>query len=116
MEQAVAETRSMARTLGGPHQPDRTWDSDFADPWTSMLVEAGRAVAGAHPDDVRAVRVRLEALVHELSASERLSGRWPVHGALVINLRNVLDAMDEVAANPLVLPPLPSVHRRTVRP
>ena len=31
-----------------------------------------------------------------------------MHGALVINLRNILDAMDEVAAaNPLDTPPRP---------
>lgn len=42
---------------------------------------------------------------------------WPVHGALVINLRNILDAMDEVAeANPLGQPPKPLSGIRLGRP
>ncbi len=37
---------------------------------------------------------------------------WPVYGGLLVNLRNILDAMDEVAAaNPLSQPPLPFSRR-----
>ena len=44
------------------------------------------------------------------------SARWPTQGALVINLRNFLDAMDEVAeANPLGQA-RPSLHRRPLGP
>ncbi|WP_167305938.1 FUSC family protein [Nocardioides euryhalodurans] len=107
MEQAVAETRSMVRTLGGPLNPSDSWEPAFAGPWTSLLVAAGQAVADADPGEIGAVRTRLEHLVDELSAGGR-SGQWPVHGALLINLRNIIDAMDEVAAaNPLGQPPVP---------
>ncbi len=107
MEQAVAETRSMARTLGDQSAPRSTWGEGFAGRWATLLTEAGRAVAAADPREIVAVRGRLETLVDE--ASERpLQEQWPVHGALVINLRNILEAMDEVAAaNPLGQPPVP---------
>jgi hypothetical protein len=39
-----------------------------------------------------------------------------VHGALIVNLRNILDAMDEVAvANPMRQPPVPLSLRRGAR-
>jgi uncharacterized membrane protein YgaE (UPF0421/DUF939 family) len=111
MEQAVAETRSMARTLGG--QVAGRWDADFARPWGQLVSEAGRAAADADAEAIRDLRVRLERLVEELTAPGRLSPLWPVHGGLVINLRNILDAMDDVAAaNPLGQPPVPLARLR----
>ena len=108
MEQAVAETRSMARTLGAPSNPVEAWEAPFDDAWTALLAASGRAIAHADAEEIRAVRQRLEKLVRELNSGGPLSHQWPVHGALVINLRNILDAMDEVAvANPLDDPPRP---------
>ena len=113
MEQAVAETRSMARTLGAPANPREAWDGPFDEAWSALLTATGRAITDADADAIRAVRDRLDQLVRELDAQETLSPQWPVHGALVINLRNILDAMDEVAAaNPLDDPPRPLQRMR----
>lgn len=107
MEQALAETRSMVRTLSGQLEGRGSWERAFAEPWGDLLIEAGRAAADADEDEIREVRVRLERLVDELSSWDQLTPLWPVHGALVINLRNILDTMDEVAAaNPMVQPPV----------
>ena len=66
-----------------------------------MLGDAGRASSAADPTALTRVRARLEAFVEELRTAER-SPEWPVYGALIINLRNIIDALDEVAsANPL---------------
>lgn len=101
MEQAVAETRSLARTLGGQSAHRDTWGEAFADAWISMLGDAGRATSEADPAALLDVRRRLEALTEELRSTER-SPEWPVYGALIINLRNIIDAMDLVAeANPI---------------
>ena len=101
MEQAVAETRSLARTLGGQRAHRETWGEDFADRWISMLGDAGRATSAADADALLDVRSRLETLTEDLRATER-SPEWPVYGALIINLRNIVDAMDRVAeANPI---------------
>lgn len=110
MEQAIAETRSMARTLGAQlrerSSTAQPWDPPFRIAWAVLLREAGAAASDADPDAIRDVRSRLERLVDELSAADGLTSQWPVHGALVINLRNILDAMDEVAVlNPLGQPP-----------
>jgi hypothetical protein len=67
-----------------------------------MLGDAGRAAASADPSALLSVRRRLETFTEELRRTER-SSEWPVYGAMIINLRNILDAMDEVAAaNPIV--------------
>lgn len=108
MEQAVAETRSMARTLGYHASGWSLWDPVFRESWPRLVRDAGAAIAAADPDAIREVHARLSRLVDEVGAISSSSAQWPVYGALVINLRNTLDAMDEVAAaNPLGQPPLP---------
>ena len=118
MEQAIAETRSLARTLGGQSAHRDTWGEAFATPWISMLGDAGRAATAADPGALLDVRRRLSELTEEMRATER-SPEWPIYGALIINLRNVVDAMDVVAeANPIGTPPLP-IHppqRRSAAP
>ena len=117
-EQAVAETRSLARTLGGQHAHRETWGEEFAVPWISMLGDAGRATSDADPAALRDVRRRLEVFSEELRSTDR-SPEWPIYGALIINLRNIVDSMDVVAeANPIGGPPLPLrvPQRRSTRP
>jgi hypothetical protein len=107
MEQAVAETRSLARTLGGHTAHRERWGEAFADPWISMLGDAGRATGAADAAGLLDVRTRLEEFTEELRATER-SPEWPVYGALIINLRNIVDSMDRVAeTEPMGGPPLP---------
>jgi hypothetical protein len=44
--------------------------------------------------------------------AEEATTLWPIYGSLLVTLRNILDAMDEVAAaNPLQQPPLPFSRR-----
>ena len=107
MEQAVAETRSLGRTLGSQHAHRETWGDAFADAWIEMLGDVGRGARDADPAVLQDVRRRLEAFTEELRSSER-SAEWPVYGALIINLRNIVDAMGEVAAaNPIGGTPIP---------
>lgn len=108
MDQSVAEIRSMARTLGHVTTCRDDWHPAFRDRWPELLQDAGRAVSAADPGAVRETRGHLNALVDEVGSLQPTPSLWPVYGGLMINLRNVLDAMDEVAAaNPLEQPPLP---------
>ncbi len=116
MEQAVADTRSMARTLGYDSADLNQWHPDFREQWPGLLRDAGRAIAGAEPGAIRETRNRLNTLAEEVSAINPPPVQWPVYGALIINLRNTLDAMDEVAeANPLGQPPLPMARLARAR-
>ena len=108
MEQAVAEARSMARTLGRAVERGEGWDADFADGWFDLLAETGDAVQDADSNRLFAVREALDDLVRRVESLEPMPARWPEYGALLLNLRNIVDTMDEVAAaNPLDQPPLP---------
>jgi uncharacterized membrane protein YgaE (UPF0421/DUF939 family) len=111
MEQAVAEGRSMARTLGRALERGDGWDEEFAEGWFALLAETGDAVQAADGERLHAVREALDDLVGRLERLDPIPARWPEYGALLLNLRNVVDTMDEVAAaNPLDQPPLP-LHR-----
>ncbi len=108
MEQAVAEQRSMARTLGRSMELGKHWEDTFRHGWLDLLRDAGRAIQDASREDLIVVRGRLDDLVRRLEALDPLPPLWPEYGALLFNLRNVMDTMDEVtAANPLGQPPLP---------
>jgi hypothetical protein len=98
----------MARTLGYHSAIRDAWHPEFHERWPRLLVDAGEAIADADPRAIRETRERLNTLVDVIGAVSVTSAQWPVYGALLINLRNILDAMDEVAAaNPLGQPPLP---------
>lgn len=98
LEQSVAELRSMARTIGRACESDEEWDARFREPWTDLLCCAGDAVAAADSAAIREVRDDLAVLAQELPALEDGPSRsWPVYGALIVNLRNIVDGMDLVA-------------------
>ena len=103
-EQAVAETRSMARTLAHSIEDVQAWDSVFREGWLSLLREAGEAISAPDSQRVKQVRVGLATLAHDLSTAELSAQHWAEYGGLLVNLRNVVTSMDRVAeANPLVL-------------
>jgi len=103
-EQAVAEVRSMARTVGHSIEDVNEWEPVFRDRWLALLREAGVAIGT--PDAARVTRVRadLNELARDLSTEDLSSRHWPEYGALLLNLRNVVTSMDRVAeANPIVV-------------
>jgi len=105
LEQAVAETRSMARTIRLAHIAPAGWDPAFATPWVRALRRAGDAVAEGDADAVHAVRADLDAFAGALAVDELPDRFWPVSGALIVNLRNILEALDVVAeAQPVEVP------------
>jgi len=78
----MARTMSRAGAVAG-------WDPGFRAAWTGVLAQAAEAVSEADPDAVRRVRERLAAV--ETTAR-------PAQHALLVNLRNILEAMVPVAA------------------
>jgi len=113
MEQAVAETRSIARTLERFLEQQREWDTDFRDGYVDAVRRGGLAIETADADGIRACRSSLDEIVARLGDADPAPELWPVYGGLVVNLVNILEAMEEVAAaNPLDQPPLPILLRR----
>jgi hypothetical protein len=62
-------------------------------------------VTDADADTVRATRSQLSEFSDRLVIGQLHGDLWPMFGALLVNLRNVLDAMDVVAeAQPVQVP------------
>jgi uncharacterized membrane protein YgaE (UPF0421/DUF939 family) len=107
LEQAIAEIRSMARTIHLGAAQD--WDPQFRDAWLDLLERTGAAVSAAEPEQLAGLRENLDALAHELRNDH---GFWPVAGALLVNLRNTIAALDVVAGAQPVEVPQPKVRSR----
>ena len=95
LEQAVAETRSLALTIKLAHVD---WDPVFCDTWVELVERAGVAVAAADPEATRAVHADVRAFAAELDPDALPGTFWPVAGALLVNLRNMLEALAAVAS------------------
>jgi uncharacterized membrane protein YgaE (UPF0421/DUF939 family) len=91
LEQAVAETRSMARTI--ERAGLSTTDPRFRKAWLELLSRASVAVNDGDGSGVKRVRADLEGP----SDSAHPAAAQPVHGALLVNLRNIVEAMEGVA-------------------
>jgi hypothetical protein len=103
--QAVAETRSMARTIAHARVPTSDWDPGFRERWRELLSRAGGAITAADAEAVASVRADLSAYADELAVGHLREGFWPVAGAVLVNLRNILDALGAVAdAQPVAVP------------
>ena len=114
--QAVAETRSMARTIAHARVPTGDWDPGFRERWRELLSRAGGAITAADAKAVASVQADLSAYANELAVGHLREGFWPVAGAVLVNLRNILDALGVVAdARPVAVPRptlTPLRHRR----
>jgi uncharacterized membrane protein YgaE (UPF0421/DUF939 family) len=97
LEQALAEVRSLARTLGGSTGSVGGWDEDFRKTWVDLLGRTGQAITDADVDAIDRVRDELEVAARELSGEEGRGLLHPEQGALLVNLRNIADAMGSVA-------------------
>jgi uncharacterized membrane protein YccC len=116
LEQAVAETRSMALTIGLARVAPERWDPAFRERWLDLLGRAGTAIRGADVQAIKATRTDLDAFVAQLDVQDLPAGVWPVAGALLVNLRNILEALDVVAGAQPVRVPRPSSSRAAARP
>jgi uncharacterized membrane protein YgaE (UPF0421/DUF939 family) len=102
LEQAVADARSMAQTIG---LAPREWDPAFREPWLDLLERGGAAVSTADAGALAAVRADLDTFARALDLDALPDRFWPVSGALIVNLRNIVDALGAVAeAQPVEVP------------
>jgi uncharacterized membrane protein YgaE (UPF0421/DUF939 family) len=111
VEQAFAAVRSTVRTLARGLDDGSRWQPDFRAGYAEALRAVGRAISEAEREPLQRCRTVLEELVELVQRDGAAARLWPVYGGLLVNLRNIGEAMDEVAgANPMVQPPLPFVR------
>ena len=110
LEQGVAESRSLARTLA---LAEDGVGEEFGRRWIRLLRETGESIVDADPERLEGVRDGLQELADDGASTD--PEHWPVEGALLINLRNIADAFALVTrANPLGRPPLPHERLRSM--
>jgi hypothetical protein len=98
IEEGIAQTRSMARVVHEATREAQEWDPAFRDPWLDLLRETGARVQD--PDaEVRSLHGRVDDLTRDLSREDLPGLFWPVYGALLTNLVNIIDIVDDVATS-----------------
>jgi hypothetical protein len=98
----------MFMTITLSRVPPQEWDPAFRKRWIGLLERTGEAVSDADAERLRAVRTDLDAFVQALDPE---GGYWPVYGALIVNLRNIVEALDVVATAQPVQVPSPAALR-----
>lgn len=96
LEQAVADTLSMARTLTTSAESSTLWNDDFRAPFKRMLAETADALVQRDGDRLREIRSELGTLANELSTDSLAGAAWHEYGGLLVNLRNVVHALAQV--------------------
>jgi uncharacterized membrane protein YccC len=112
LEQAVADTRSMARTVALARIPPSEWDAAFRAPWLDLVERTGAAVSSADAAALTAVHTDVDAFADALDVDALPDPFWPVAGALLVNLRNIVEALGAVAGAQPVHVPSPAVLSR----
>jgi hypothetical protein len=97
LEQATADTLSMARTMATSAENETIWEDDFRSAWQALLSETAGAVDEHDSGRLRQVRDRLTDLAQELSTDSLSGSAWYEYGGLLVNLRNVVSAMAQLA-------------------
>jgi uncharacterized membrane protein YgaE (UPF0421/DUF939 family) len=116
-DQAVSEIRSMARTHLHALADNQEWQSDFRDALVTVMHTGGTALMEADRERIDDCRRSLDDLVTMVAEHEPMSTLWPVYGGILINLRNIFEAMGVVAdANPMQQPPTPQDSLRGHHP
>ena len=112
LEQAVAETLSLARTVATSADHANVWDDSFRSEWQRLLTTTATALDEGDPEPLVTVHDELGRLGAELS-TERLSASvWQEYGGLLVNLRNIVDAAVELTRWSSEAGSTPRRHRR----
>ena len=96
LEQAVADTSSMVRTLATSAENATMWDTGFRTTWQRLLVATAEAVEAEDGDRLRDIRSEISQVAEELSTDSLAGSAWHEYGGLLVNLRNVVTALIEV--------------------
>lgn len=98
VEEGISHLRHLTRTLREGAYAGGEWDTRFREQWTSVVRDAGRAIAD--PDaEVDPIFKRLEDLSVRMSDDEGLPERsWPLYGSLVASMQHIAIIVDDVAS------------------
>lgn len=98
LEDGIAQTRALARTVDQANQAPDRWDPHFREGWLPVLEELGQRL-GSPDATVANLRSDLEALIAALSGEHLPRDHWPVYGSLIDSTMNIIDVVDDVASS-----------------
>ncbi|GAA1851232.1 FUSC family protein [Brevibacterium marinum] len=98
VDEAISHLRHLTRTLREATYETGDWDNRFREQWTSVVRDAGRAIAD--PDaEVDPIFNRLEQLSVSLANDKGLPERsWPLYGSLIASMQHIAVIVDDVAS------------------
>jgi uncharacterized membrane protein YgaE (UPF0421/DUF939 family) len=96
MEQAVADTLSMSRTVATSAERATLWSDEFRTAWAQLLTATATATTDGDTAALREVRHRLAGLAGDLSTDELARSAWHEYGGLLVNLRNIARSLGDV--------------------
>lgn len=116
IEQAVAEIRSMLRTVDHSIVDVHEWDAVFRDRWLDLVRQTGEAICSPDAERLDGIRQGLAELSRDFS-DENLPGLyWTEYGSLILSLRNIVTSMSDVAASTPITPEKVRGNDPTVQP
>lgn len=98
LEQAVADVMSMMRTVAISAENDTTWDAGFRADWSRLVTATAEAVRERDEDTLQTLPHELGLLASRLSDDSLARSAWHEYGGLLVNLRNVVDALGRVTS------------------
>ena len=102
IEQAVADMLSMIRTIAASAENAVVWESEFRTEWARLLTATADGVRHHDEGELGHVLEELATLVTRLSTEALVQVAWDEYGGLLVNLRNIVESMvDVAAANPV---------------
>lgn len=114
LEHVVADSQSLVRTVGISASLGNVWEEGFR----SRVVEILREVARVVDDDAPGRFAPAQAALRETTEAlyfRGLGDSWQEYGGIIVNLRNVIDALAHLPATsrmrPLTGPHVPRRHR-----
>jgi hypothetical protein len=112
LEQALADSMSMARTIAVSAENATLWDPAFRASWRRLLEDSSAALRKLDHEGLRDIEAELGRLADALSTDALPGSAWHEYGGLLVNLRNVLRALTEVVRTQVRVHPSARRRRR----
>ena len=109
LEHAVADTDSLVRTVGTSATLGNVWDPAFRARLVEVMREIARVVDEDDPDRFEPALTSLRALAGSLH-TQGLGDTWHEYGGVLVNLRNLVEALSHLPTTPQ-MKPLTGPHR-----
>ncbi|MCW2818963.1 MAG: putative rane protein YgaE, family [Marmoricola sp.] len=93
LEQGVADSLSMARNIAASAEAGNVWDESFRERWRSVALRTADLVEAEDLDGLKGLCDELESMTHDFSDIELGPDTWREYAGLLMNLRNVHDAL-----------------------